>query len=466
MMMYYIVKEGLADQGFIEARTEGFDAFKESILKLNMDELSGITGVDKELVRDAAMCYATADRAMSFHGLGVTEHSQGTFTVTLIADLAMITGNIGKPGVGVNPLRGQNNVQGMADMGVQPHQGAGYLKVDTPENHRKFEEFYGRKLSPVIGYKIPEMFDAAIDGKLKALWIIGEDVVQTDPNSNHVMKAIESLDLFVISELFMTETAKMADVVLPAASFLEKSGTFTNGERRVQRVNKVVEPLPGTKSDGDIIVDVMRRMGYDQPDFHPATTLAEISEIVPFFKGIKWEELGDNGKQWPVLEDGKSSEIIHVTEFKRGKGQIQYHDFKESPEIVDNGKAFPYILTTNRELEHYNCGAMTRRTANVEILTEDVLLINHADANDKGIADGDMVCVSSARGKVDLKAKVTDEVKPGVLSTTFHFPEVLVNVLTSGVSCTEAMCPEYKVVAVDIRKARKTHLRKAGELAE
>jgi formate dehydrogenase major subunit len=310
------------------------------------------------------------------------------------------------------------------------------------------------------------MFDAAIDGKLKALWIIGEDVVQTDPNSNHVIKALDNLDLFVVSELFMTETAKMADVVLPAASFLEKSGTFTNGERRVQRVNKVVEPLAGTKSDGDIIVDVMRRMGYDQPDFHPATTLAEISEIVPFFKGIKWEELGDNGKQWPVLEDGKSSEIIHVTEFKRGKGQIQYHDFKESPEIVDNGKSFPYILTTNRELEHYNCGAMTRRTANVEILTEDVLLINHADAKEKGIADGEMVCVSSARGKVDLKAKVTDEVKSGVLSTTFHFPEVLVNVLTSGVSCTEAMCPEYKVVAVDIRKARKTHMRKVGELTD
>jgi formate dehydrogenase major subunit len=466
MMMHYIVKEGLADQGFIDARTEGYEVFKESILKLNMDELSQITGVDKDLVRDAAICYATADRAMSFHGLGVTEHSQGTFTVTLIADLAMITGNIGKPGVGVNPLRGQNNVQGMADMGVQPHQGAGYLKVDTPENHRIFEEFYGRKLSPVIGYKIPEMFDAAIDGKLKALWIIGEDVVQTDPNSNHVIKALDNLDLFVVSELFMTETAKMADVVLPAASFLEKSGTFTNGERRVQRVNKVVEPLAGTKSDGDIIVDVMRRMGYDQPDFHPATTLAEISEIVPFFKGIKWEELGDNGKQWPVLEDGKSSEIIHVTEFKRGKGQIQYHDFKESPEIVDNGKAFPYILTTNRELEHYNCGAMTRRTANVEILTEDVLLINHADAEEKGIGDGDMVCVSSARGKVDLKAKVTDEVKSGVLSTTFHFPEVLVNVLTSGVSCTEAMCPEYKVVAVDIRKARKTHMRKVGELTD
>ncbi len=340
------------------------------------------------------------------------------------------------------------------------------MAIDNPEVHSKYEDFYGRKLSPEIGYKIPEMFDAAIDGKLKALWIIGEDVVQTDPNTNHVKKAINSLDLFIVNELFMTETAKMADVVFPAASFLEKSGTFTNGERRVQRVNKVVEPLEGTKSDGDIIVEVMRRMGYDQPDFHPKTTLDEISQIVPFFKGIDWDELGENGKQWPVFEDKKSTEIIHTKEFKRGLGNIQFHDFRESQEIVDHGKEYPYILTTNRELEHYNCGAMTRRTANVDILTEDVLLINPEDASKIDIQDGDMVCVSSARGKVDLKSRITNDVKPGVLSTTFHFPEVLVNILTSGVTDSEALCPEYKVVSVDIRKARKTHLRKAGELIE
>ena len=310
------------------------------------------------------------------------------------------------------------------------------------------------------------MFDAAIEGKLKGLWIIGEDVVQTDPNTNHVKKALSNLDIFIVSELFMTETAKMADVVLPAASFLEKSGTFTNGERRIQRVNAVVDPLPGTRVDGQIIVDIMNRMGYKQPDYHPRTALEEISKIVPFFKGVKWDELGDNGKQWPVLEDGKSTEIMHTDTFKIGKGQIQFHDFKESSEILDNGESFPFILTTNRELEHYNCGAMTRRTPNVEILTEDILLINRSDAEGKGIKDGDIVCVSSARGKVDLKARVTDEVKPGVLSTTFHFPEVLVNVLTSGVSDSEAMCPEYKVVAVDVRKARKTGQRKLGKIQE
>ncbi|MEP2667863.1 MAG: formate dehydrogenase subunit alpha [Cyclobacteriaceae bacterium] len=466
MMMHYIVKEGLVDNDFVAQRTRGFEVFKESILKLNMDELESITGVDKNLVREAAITYASAKNAMSFHGLGVTEHFQGTFTVTLIADLAMITGNIGRPGVGVNPLRGQNNVQGMADMGAQPHQGAGYLAVDDPKYHNMYQDFYGVNLPLHAGYKIPQMFDAAIEGKLKGLWIIGEDVVQTDPNTNHVKKALSNLDIFIVSELFMTETAKMADVVLPAASFLEKSGTFTNGERRIQRVNAVVDPLPGTRVDGQIIVDIMNRMGYKQPDYHPKTALEEISQIVPFFKGVKWDELGDNGKQWPVLEDGKGTEIMHTETFKIGKGQIQFHPFEESSEILDNSESFPFILTTNRELEHYNCGAMTRRTPNVDILTEDVLLINKQDAEEKGIKDGDIVCVSSARGKVDLKARVTNEVKPGVLSTTFHFPEVLVNILTSGVMDSEAMCPEYKVVAVDVRKARKAGMRKLGKVEE
>ena len=308
---------------------------------------------------------------MSFHGLGVTEHSQGTFTVQLIADLAMITGNIGRRGVGVNPLRGQNNVQGAADMGAQPHQGAGYMDITKPENNSLYMDFYkGVELPLEVGYKIPEMFDAAIAGDLKAMWIIGEDVVQTDPNTTKVKKALTNLDLLVVQELFMTETALLADVVLPGASFLEKSGTFTNGERRVQRVKKVVEPIPGSKADGQIIVDVMQRMGYDQADYAPDTMLEEISQIVPFFKGITWDELGDNGKQWPVPADGSSTEIIHIDKFKKGRGLFTYFDWKESAEIVEHGEEYPYIITTNRELEHYNCGAMTRRTGNGEILTK------------------------------------------------------------------------------------------------
>jgi formate dehydrogenase major subunit len=340
-------------------------------------------------------------------------------------------------------------------MGAQPHQGAGYLDVTNPEINKQYQEFYGTDLVPShIGYKIPEMFDAAIEGSLKALWIIGEDVVQTDPNTTKVKKALNNLDLFIVQELFMTETALLADVILPGASFLEKSGTFTNGERRVQRVNKVVEPIEGSKADGQIIVDIMQRMGYDQADYAPDTMLEEISQIVPFFKGIRWEELGDNGKQWPVPEDGSSTEIIHIGEFKRGKGQFSFFDWRESKEIEDHGEEFPYIITTNRELEHYNCGAMTRRTGNGEILTEDVLLINPQDAADNGIKEADMVCVTSARGKVDIRARITEEVKPGVMSTTFHFPEIMVNLLTSDVHDSEAKCPEYKVVAVKIRKSK------------
>ncbi|MCP4459605.1 MAG: formate dehydrogenase subunit alpha [Cytophagales bacterium] len=454
MMLYYIIEEGLMDLEFIGSRTEGFDDFQNQILAINIDAMESVTGVKKSLVRDAAIAYASASNAMSFHGLGVTEHSQGTFTVQLIANLAMITGNIGRKGVGVNPLRGQNNVQGAADMGVQPHQGAGYLDFTNPEIHDLYQNYYGVDLPNDVGLKIPEMFDAALDGKLKAMWIMGEDVAQTDPNITKLRKSINNLDFLVVQELFMTETAELADVILPGASFLEKSGTFTNGERRVQRVNRAVPPIEGTKPDGQIVIDMMNRMGYSQPDYAPDTMLEEISQIVPFFKGITWENLAINGKQWPVAEGGVDTKIIHTEEFKIGKGQFAHFDWRESEELETNASEFPYIITTNRDLEHYNCGAMTRRTGNVDIVTEDVLLINIEDAQSNGIADGDMICVTSARGKVDIKAKISDAVKPGVMSTTFHFPEIMVNLLTSDVHDSEAKCPEYKVVAAKIRKSK------------
>ncbi|MBK7129249.1 MAG: formate dehydrogenase subunit alpha [Crocinitomicaceae bacterium] len=454
MMVYYIIEAGLVNQDFIDARTEGYEDFKNGVMSQNMDELESITGVKKELVKAAALAYASAKAAMSFHGLGVTEHSQGTFTVMLIADLAMLTGNIGRRGVGVNPLRGQNNVQGSADMGCQPYQGAGYLDVTNPEYHAQYEKFYGVKLPQHVGYKTPEMYEAAISGKFKALWSMGEDMVQTDPNTNHVKEAISNLELFVVQELFMTETAKLAHVILPGASFLEKSGTFTNGERRIQRVNKVVEPLPGTKSDGQIMVDIMNKMGYSQPDYNPETLLDEIAQIVPFFAGVKWNELGENGKQWPVAKDGKDSDMLHVESFKRGKGKFVHSTYKEPAEISENKNDFPYIVTTNRELEHYNCGTMTRRTNNAKILKEDYLMIHPDDAKKHDIKDGDLVCVTSARGKIDVRARVTDEVKPGVLSSTFHFPEVEMNLITSSYADSEALCPEYKVVAVNIRKSK------------
>jgi len=354
--------------------------------------------------------------------------------------------------VGVNPLRGQNNVQGAADMGCQPHQGAGYLNSYDPEINKKYELHYGTKVPMGKGLKIPEMFDASIKGNLKAMWLMGEDIAQTDPNTCHVINALEHLELLVIQEIFMTETCKYATVVLPASSFLEKSGTFTNAERRIQRVNAAVEPLSGTKPDGQIIAEVMQKMGFDQPDYSAELVLEEIARIVPFFAGVKWNELGINGKQWPVKLDGTDTQVLHTEEFKIGKGVFHVQDWRQSEEIKLYAEDYPFIITTNRELEHYNAGTMTRRTKNVEILKEDLLLIHPQDAANNGIAHGDMVFVESPRGHVRVKAKVTDEVLPGVLSSTFHFPEIMLNRITSNVCDTETMCPEFKVVSCRIRK--------------
>ncbi len=453
MMLYYIVKENLIDKNFIDSRTEGFEDFKTNILKLNIDELEAVSGVAREDARSAAIAYATAPLAMAFHGLGVTEHYQGTYTVMLIADLAMITGNVGKPGCGVNPLRGQNNVQGMADMGVQPYQSAGYFDVTQPEIQERFSKFYGVQVPSEIGLKVPEMYNAAIAGEFKAMWIMGDDLVQSDPNTNKVIKAIKSLDLLIVQEIFLTETAKLADVILPGASFLEKEGTFTNGERRIQKVQQVVKPIGEAKVDGQILVDIMNRMGYKQVDYAAKPLLEEISQIVPFFAGVKWDELGDNGKQWPVLPDGTDTKILHTDTFKRGKGKFEFKEYVESPEILENMDDFPLILTTNRVLEHYNAGTMTRRTGNVEIIHEDLVLIHPLDAELYHINESDPVIIESARGQIKIKAHVTNEVKQGVISTTFHFPELFVNIVTSDVSDTIAKCPEYKVVCVKIKKA-------------
>ena len=450
---YFIVKEGLVDYEFVNSRCEDHMEFIEQIEKLDIDAMEEITGVDKETVRAAAIAYATAPNAMEFHGLGVTEHSQGSKTVMLLSNLAMLTGNIGRPGVGINPLRGQNNVQGAADMGAQPHQGAGYYDVTLESSQEHYKVHYGVDMPKEIGLKIPQMFDAAISGELKSMWIMGEDVVQTDPNTHHVRKAMESLDLLVVQELFMSETAKMADVILPGASFLEKEGTFTNGERRIQRVNQAVAPRPGTKADGQIIVDIMNKMGYEQKGYGAAVILEEVSKVVPFFAGVTWENLGKQGLQWPVKEDGVGTDILHTETFKHGKGKFHYFDWVESTELTDNQEDYPYVLTTGRILEHYNCGTMTRRTANNDIVTEDILTINPVNAKEKGINNDDSVRIFSPRGEAFLKAEISDEIKPGILYTTFHFPDIMVNHITGNVHDEESMCPEYKVVAVDFEKA-------------
>lgn len=453
MMSYFIIEAGLVDLPFVEQRCEDWEVFKKHILNIDLDKLEAITGVDRELVKQAAIAYASAEAAMSFHGLGVTEHSQGSRTVMNIANLAMMTGNIGREGVGVNPLRGQNNVQGAADMGCQPHQGAGYLVIDNQENIQKYQSHYGVDVPQSAGLKIPEMFDAAISGKLKSLWIMGEDVAQTDPNQQHVLAALDNLDFLVVQEIFLSETAKLADVVLPGASFLEKSGTFTNGERRIQAVRAAVEPLQGCKTDTQIMVDMINRLGYTQPSAEPGALLDEISKIVPFFQGVKWQDLGDNGKQWPVLEDGKSTDILHVDEFRRGLGKFHFFKWEETQELIDNQQTFPFILTTSRILEHYNSATMTRRTANELIVDKDVLLVNPQDAKKKKINNNSQVRLSSERGEIVLSAEISDKVNPGVLFTTFHFPELMVNRVTGDVCDSETLCPEYKVVAVNLERA-------------
>lgn len=457
MMAHYIVKEGKVKNEFIHKFTEQFDTFKDHVLSLDMDELELLTGVSKELVRKAALAYATAENAMEFHGLGVTEHFQGSKTVMLLSNLAMMTGNIGRPGVGLNPLRGQNNVQGAADMGVQPHQGAGYMDVNSLENQQYYAEKYGIPHMPEKeGLKIPEMLESAISGKFKALWIMGEDTLMTDPNTMHIRNAMEQLDILIVQELFMSATAEMADVVLPACSYFEKNGTFTNGERRVQRVNKVVDPVGKSKSDGQIIIDMMYKLGYEQPTgriYDAEKILSEIADVIPFMKGITWEGLGQNGLQWPVLAEGKDTQILHKNgNFKRGKGKFHFFDFEETPELVEHQKQYPFILTTARQLEHYNAGTMTRRTDNQEISPMDYLEINPLDAASKDIGANDKVRIFSDRGSVNIPVKLTYLVKPGVVRTTFHQPEIFINMITGNVGDEYTLTPEYKVVAVDFEK--------------
>ena len=426
MFQHFIVEADLLDQEFIKDRCEGGEEFIEQIKNLDVDAMAAISGLDKDDVKAAAIAYASAKNAMEFHGLGVTEHSQGTKTVMLISNLAMMTGNLGRPGVGVNPLRGQNNVQGAADMGCQPHHGPGYLWMDQKEVQDFYEDKLGLPSPTTAGRKIPEMFDGAIDGSLKALWIFAEDVVQTDPNTHHVVKAI-----------------------------LEKSGTFTNTERRIQQVNAAVKPLPGTKTDGQIIVEMMRKLGFEQPDFNAELVLKEIASVVSFFEGVTWEGLRASpmGLQWPVNKKGEDTQILHIGEFKRGKGKFHYHDWKESEELTKHKNEYPFILTTSRELQHYNCATMTRRTSNVKILTKDVIMLNPKDARAKDLITGDRATLKSDRGEITLDVEVTDRVKKGVIRTTFHFPEVLINEVTSAVTDEETKCPEYKIVAVDVLKA-------------
>jgi formate dehydrogenase major subunit len=400
-------------------------------------------------IRDAARLYAGGGNAAIYYGLGVTEHSQGSTMVMGIANLAMATGNIGREGVGVNPLRGQNNVQGSCDMGSFPHELPGYRHISDPVTRALFESAWGVTLDHEPGLRIPNMFETAIDGSFKGLYVEGEDIAQSDPNTQHVTKALTSLECLVVQDLFLNETAKFAHVFLPGSSLLEKDGTFTNAERRISRVRKVMPPLAG-KADWEVTVGLANALGYRMEYRHPSEILDEIARLTPTFTGVSYERLDQLGSiQWPCNEKApEGTPVMHVEQFVRGKGRFMITEYVPTEEKVN--QRYPLILTTGRILSQYNVGAQTRRTANIAWHSEDRLEIHPHDAEDRGIREGDWVGIASRAGETVLRATITERVQPGVVYTTFHFPESGANVITTENSDWATNCPEYKVTAVQV----------------
>ncbi|MBQ7275174.1 MAG: formate dehydrogenase subunit alpha [Clostridiales bacterium] len=454
-MMHVIIKEGLVDQKYIEENAEGFEQLKELVKDYTPEKVGEICHIDPEKLVEAARMYAKADKAPIIYCLGVTEHSTGTEGVMSLSNLAVITGKIGRSGCGVNPLRGQNNVQGACDMGALPTDYPGYQKVDNDEVRAKFEKAWGVSLNPKPGLKATDVFPAAIKGDIKGLYICGEDPVVTDPDTEHIKKALTSLDFFVIQELFMTKTAEYADVILPGTSYTEKEGTFTNTERRVQRIRTAVKLEGDMRLDTDIITDLMNAMGYPQPRLTAAQIMDEISSVTPSFAGISFERL-DNGEslQWPCKDKTTcGTPIMHVGHPARGKALLYPAEFKPANELPD--EEYPFILTTGRILYQYNAAAMTSRSAGlVEIAGEGFIEVNFKDAERLGIQNGEKIEVSSRRGKITATARVGRKVSQGETWMPFHFPDSPVNVLTNAALDDFARIPEYKVCAVNISRIK------------
>jgi len=452
-MAHVIVTEGLVDEAFVRERCEG-DAYAEwarfvAEPRHSPEVLEAVTRVPAAELRAAARLYATGGNAAIYYGLGVTEHSQGSSTVMAIANLAMATGNIGRRGVGVNPLRGQNNVQGACDMGSFPHELSGYRHISDAAVRAQFEADWHVALDPEPGLRIPNMLDAALDGSFRALYVQGEDILQSDPNTHHVAAGLAAMELVIVHDLFLNETANYAHVFLPGSTFLEKDGTFTNAERRIQLVRKVMEPAAGL-ADWEVTQALANALGLGWSYTHPREIMAEIARLTPTFAGVSHERLDREGSlQWPVNEahpDG--SPIMHMEGFVRGKGHFVVTDYVPTDEKT--GPRFPLLLTTGRILSQYNVGAQTRRTDNVLWHEEDVLEIHPTDAENRGLASGDWVRLASRTGETTLRALVTDRVAPGVVYTTFHHPETQANVVTTEFSDWATNCPEYKVTAVQV----------------
>jgi len=455
-LAHVVVTEGLVDQAFVRERCEP-DAFADwaefvSRPEHSPEAVEAVCGVPAADIRGAARLYATGGNGAIYYGLGVTEHSQGSTTVMAIANLAMATGNIGRPGVGVNPLRGQNNVQGACDMGSFPHELSGYRHISDTATRDTFSKLWGVALDDEPGLRIPNMLDAAVDGVFKAIYIQGEDILQSDPNTRHVAAGLAAMECVVVQDLFLNETANYAHVFLPGSTFLEKDGTFTNAERRIQRVRKVMTPKNGY-GDWEITQLLARALGHDWAYDHPSQIMDEIAALTPTFAGVSFDRLDALGSiQWPC--NGQAPEgtpVMHMDGFVRGKGRFVLTEYIATDE--KSGPRFPLLLTTGRVLSQYNVGAQTRRTANGVWHDEDVLEIHPNDAEDRGVRDGDLIRLASRAGEVSLKAKVTDRVAPGVVYTTFHMPETQTNVVTTDYSDWATNCPEYKVTAVQVALA-------------
>ena len=453
-MAHVVVTEGLVDESFVAARCEEFDQWAEFISRAenSPEAVEPITGIPAAELRAAARLYAQAPNGAIYYGLGVTEHSQGSTMVMGMANLAMACGNIGRDGVGVNPLRGQNNVQGSCDMGSFPHELPGYRHVSDDAVRRIFENLWGTALLPDPGLRIPNMFDAAIEGTFRGLFVHGEDIAQSDPNVQHVLAALGAMELVVVQDLFINETAKFAHVFLPGASFLEKDGTFTNAERRINRVRAVMKPKNGMH-EWDIVCQIATAMGYPMHYDHPGQIMDEIASLTPTFAGVSFARLDEVGSiQWPCDDDApQGTPIMHIDAFTRGLGRFVPTPFVPTDER--STRRFPLILTTGRILSQYNVGAQTRRTANIAWHQEDLLEIHPHDAEDRGIADGDEVTLASRVGQTKLHARISDRMPTGVVYTTFHYPVTGANVVTTENSDWATNCPEYKVTAVQVALA-------------
>ena len=445
-----LIEENLIGEFYVQSRTEGFAELREFLKSISLAQIAEIAGVSQEEIRAAAFLLSKNGPALFVSGLGLSELTQGTASVMALCNLGMLTGSIGKPGAGMLPLRGQNNVQGNADMGGMPNQLTGYQSLTDPDVRWRLEQLWGIAPPSEAGLTIPEMLDAASNGKIKALWMQGEDVAQSDPNQTHVIEALKALELLVVQEMFFSETARFAHLALPAASVFEQEGTFTNGERRIQLVRPAVPPPEGARADWRVIRDVANAMGAGWAYDTPSDIMDEIARAAPkLFGGVRYARLVPDGLQWPCpTPNHPGTATIHSEGFLRGKGRLVTLDFVPSPEHTQDG--YPFLLITGRALEHYNVGTMTRRTPNRNLLTTDFLEIHSTDAARHKIKDGQTVQVQSRWGSTRVPARLTERVSPGTLFLTFHFPETHANVLTSPYVDPQSKCPEYKITAVAI----------------